>query len=127
MISNGLAGTQFCLHSQVNTADRSQVADAITAHSSMATAISQAFLELKENLEITGLQSSTVSIRQTNVRDVIEAELEALDPFLSDSSLTRATNLSANKIPIPPVIGGMLAAIWPHRKNPGAVGKFQLA
>lgn len=51
----------------------------------MATTINQAFLELKENLEITGLQSSTVSTRQTNVREVVEAELEVLDSFLTGS------------------------------------------
>ena len=51
----------------------------------MATTIIQAFLELKENLEITGLQSSTVSTRQTNVREVVEAELEVLDSFLTGS------------------------------------------
>jgi len=51
----------------------------------MATTTNQAFLELKENLEITGLQSSTVSTRQTNVREVVEAELEVLDSFLTGS------------------------------------------
>jgi tRNA nucleotidyltransferase (CCA-adding enzyme) len=51
----------------------------------MATTTNQAFLELKENLEITGLQSSTVSTRQTNVREVVEAELEVLDSFLAGS------------------------------------------
>lgn len=51
----------------------------------MATTIKQAFLKLKENLEITGLQSSTVSTRQTNVREVVEAELEVLDSFLTGS------------------------------------------
>jgi hypothetical protein len=51
----------------------------------MATTTNQALLELKENLEITGLQSSTVSTRQTNVREVVEAELEVLDSFLTGS------------------------------------------
>jgi hypothetical protein len=51
----------------------------------MATTTNQAFLELKENLEITGLQSSTVSTRQTNVREVVEAGLEVLDSFLTGS------------------------------------------
>jgi hypothetical protein len=51
----------------------------------MATTISQSFLKLKENLEITGLQSQTVSTRQTNVREVVEAELDVLDSFLTGS------------------------------------------
>jgi hypothetical protein len=51
----------------------------------MATTINQAFLELKANLEITGLQGSAVSTRQNNVRDVVEAELTVLDSFLTGS------------------------------------------
>jgi hypothetical protein len=51
----------------------------------MATTIGQSFLKLKENLEITGLQSQTVSTRQTNVREVVEAELDVLDSFLTGS------------------------------------------
>jgi hypothetical protein len=38
----------------------------------MATTINQAFLKLKANLEISGLQTSTISTRQTNVREVVE-------------------------------------------------------
>jgi len=51
-----------CNHLREQWADFRQEpgADAITTHSSMATTTNQAFLELKENLEITGLQSSTV-------------------------------------------------------------------
>src|SRR6266850_1992058 len=53
----------------------------------MATTINQAFLRLKANLEISGLQTSTVSTRQTNVREVLEAELEVADEgsFLTGS------------------------------------------
>jgi hypothetical protein len=47
----------------------------------MATTVAQAFQILKSNLEITSLQSSTVSTRQTNVRSVIEAGLKVVDPF----------------------------------------------
>lgn len=39
----------------------------------MATAIPQSFLKLKQNLEITDLQASTVSTRQNSVREVMEA------------------------------------------------------
>jgi hypothetical protein len=51
----------------------------------MATTISSAFETLKSNLEITGLQRSTVSTRQTKVRAAIEDDMEVLDSFLSGS------------------------------------------
>lgn len=51
----------------------------------MATTIPQSFLKFKQNLEITGLQASTVSTRQKNVRDVVEKELTVLDTFLTGS------------------------------------------
>lgn len=51
----------------------------------MATTIQQAFAQLKQNLEITGLQATTVSTRQQSVRAVMEAELTVLDSFLTGS------------------------------------------
>ena len=51
----------------------------------MATTINQAFQTLKSNLEITGLQASTVSTRQKTVREVMEAGLDVLDSFLTGS------------------------------------------
>lgn len=51
----------------------------------MATTIKQAFVELKQNLNITGLQQETVSVRQTNVRKAVEDDLEVTDSFLSGS------------------------------------------
>lgn len=51
----------------------------------MAKTILESFKKLKENLEITGLQHSTVSTRQQNVRKVVENELEVLDSFLTGS------------------------------------------
>jgi Second Messenger Oligonucleotide or Dinucleotide Synthetase domain len=51
----------------------------------MATTIKQSFLELKENLEISGLQKSTVATRQKSVREVVEAKLSVLDSFLTGS------------------------------------------
>jgi Second Messenger Oligonucleotide or Dinucleotide Synthetase domain len=51
----------------------------------MATTIKQSFSELKANLEITTLQSSTVSTRQKNVREVMEAGLDVTDSFLTGS------------------------------------------
>jgi hypothetical protein len=44
----------------------------------MATTIQQGFLKMKQNLEITGLQAATVSTRQKNIRDVMEAGLAHL-------------------------------------------------
>jgi len=54
-------------------------------HSDMATTIQQAFLKMKQNLEITGLQSATVSTRQKNIREVMQAELMVHDSFLTGS------------------------------------------
>lgn len=51
----------------------------------MATTIKQSFLELKDNLNITGLQTETVSTRQTSVRKVVEAGLTVKDSFLTGS------------------------------------------
>jgi hypothetical protein len=51
----------------------------------MATTIISGFQKLRENLEITFLQASTVSTRQTNVRDAIRGELTVLDDFLTGS------------------------------------------
>src|SRR6185437_8996901 len=50
-----------------------------------ATTILQAFQGFKENLEITGLQASTVSTRQQSVREVMEDGLTVLDSFLTGS------------------------------------------
>ena len=51
----------------------------------MATTINQSFLKFKQNLEITDLQAATVSTRQQNVREVVEAELAVEDSFLTGS------------------------------------------
>ncbi len=51
----------------------------------MATTIIQSFLQLKANLEITGLQQQTVSTRQQNVRDAVTTDLTVLDTFLTGS------------------------------------------
>jgi hypothetical protein len=59
----------------------------------MATTIQQGFQRLKGNLEITGLQSSTVSTRQQSVREAVEAELTVLDSFLT-GSYSRSTMIS---------------------------------
>ena len=51
----------------------------------MATTVKQAFLELKQRLEISDLQAETVSTRQTNVRKAVENKLIVLDSFLTGS------------------------------------------
>lgn len=51
----------------------------------MPTTINQSFLVFKTNLEITDLQQSTVSTRQTNVRSIAESGLTVSDSFLTGS------------------------------------------
>lgn len=62
----------------------------------MATSIISAFEELRQRLEITSLQHSTVSTRQSNVRKVIEADLTVLDSFLT-GSYSRSTMIAPLK------------------------------
>jgi hypothetical protein len=59
----------------------------------MATTITASFQKLKSNLEITGLQKSTISTRQENVRSAITNEMEVLDSFLT-GSYSRATMIA---------------------------------
>ena len=51
----------------------------------MPLSIPQSFLALKQNLEITDLQSTTVSTRQKKVREVMEAGFPVVDTFLTGS------------------------------------------
>jgi hypothetical protein len=51
----------------------------------MPTTILESFRKLKQNLEITGLQETTVSTRQTTIRNVIEAGMDVVDSFLTGS------------------------------------------
>ena len=62
----------------------------------MATTIMSSFQKLKENLEITGLQKSTVSARQQSVRNVVENDLAVSDSFLT-GSYSRATMIAPLK------------------------------
>lgn len=59
----------------------------------MATTVSQSFKQFKDNLEITDLQVSTVSIRQKTVREVIEAGMTVSDSFLT-GSYSRSTMIA---------------------------------
>lgn len=51
----------------------------------MPTTLNAGFAQLRANLEITDLQASTVSTRQKNVREAVEAELTVLSSFLVGS------------------------------------------
>ena len=51
----------------------------------MPTTIQQGFEALKQNLQITTLQSTTVSTRQQNVRGAVAKELIVIDDFLTGS------------------------------------------
>jgi hypothetical protein len=62
----------------------------------MATTIEGAFREFKSNLEITGLQKSTVSSRQQSVREAVSKELLLLDSFLT-GSYSRSTMIAPLK------------------------------
>src|SRR5665213_153597 len=59
----------------------------------MATTIQQSFSTFRNNLEITSLQSSVVSTRQKNVREVVEAGMQVLDSFLT-GSYSRSTMIA---------------------------------
>lgn len=62
----------------------------------MATTVTMGFKKLRDNLEITDLQASTVSTRQSNVRDAVRAELTVLDDFLTGSYM-RSTMIAPLK------------------------------
>lgn len=51
----------------------------------MPRTITQGFEQLKQNLEITGLQAETVSTRQQNVRAALDDGLSVLETFLTGS------------------------------------------
>jgi len=62
----------------------------------MATTIEGAFREFKSNLEISGLQKSTVSSRQQSVRGAVSKELSISDSFLA-GSYSRSTMIAPLK------------------------------
>ncbi len=51
----------------------------------MPTTISAGFVGLRENVEISDLQASTVAARQKNVREAVEAHMKVLTSFLAGS------------------------------------------
>lgn len=62
----------------------------------MAWTVLESFNKMKSNLEISNLQTATVSTRQKNVRDALENHLEILDTFLT-GSYSRSTLISPLK------------------------------
>lgn len=62
----------------------------------MPTTIISGFNTLKNNLEITSLQKSTVSTRQNNIRDAVEDGFIVLDSFLA-GSYARSTMITPLK------------------------------
>lgn len=59
----------------------------------MSTTVQESFRTLKSNLEITGLQTATVSTRQNKVREVLSAAITVNDSFLT-GSYARSTMIS---------------------------------
>jgi hypothetical protein len=51
----------------------------------MATSVTSAFQTLRQNLEITQLQGSTVSTRQQSVRAAVASQMSVLDSFVTGS------------------------------------------
>jgi len=95
---------------------------------SMATTISEAFQELKSNLEITTLQAETVSTRQQNVRGVIENGLSVSDSFLTGSYIrnTMIAPLSEADIDIFVVLDSKYFYNYNEGKNMGQSGLLDL-
>ena len=62
----------------------------------MARTITSGFQGLKSNLEITNLQTSTVSTRQTNVRDAVADGFDVLTSFVA-GSYARSTMIAPLK------------------------------
>ena len=62
----------------------------------VTTTISQGFRVLRSRLEITGLQSSTVSTRQRNVRNAVARGFTVLESFLT-GSYARSTMIAPLK------------------------------
>ena len=66
----------------------------------MTTTIEGAFRAFKSNIEISGLQRTTVSSRQQNMREAVSKELTVNDSFLTGSYL-RSTMIA----PLKEVVG----------------------
>lgn len=94
----------------------------------MATTIQQAFLKLRANLEITDLQTSTVSTRQKNVREVVAAGMDVEDSFLtgSYSRSTMIAPLTEADIDIFVVLNARFFHHYNNGQNGGQAGLLDL-
>jgi Second Messenger Oligonucleotide or Dinucleotide Synthetase domain len=94
----------------------------------MATTIQQSFLLLKKNLEISGLQESTVSARQKAIREVVESGLTVQDSFLT-GSYARQTMIAPLKeadVDIFIVLDVQYFHRYSHGQNGGPAGLLDL-
>lgn len=94
----------------------------------MATSIPEAFQKLKSNLEITDLQAETVSVRQQNVRKVVENSLTVSDSFLTGSYIrnTMIAPLSEADIDVFVVLENQYFYNYNGGKNMGQAGLLDL-
>jgi len=94
----------------------------------MATSISEAFQNMKGNLEITDLQTETVSTRQQNVRRVIEAGLSVSDSFLTGSYIrnTMIAPLTKADVDVFVVLDSKYFYNYTDGKNMGQAGLLDL-
>lgn len=94
----------------------------------MASTVAQAFQDFKTRLEITDLQSETVSTRQKSVREVVEAGMEVADSFLSGSYArsTLIAPLSEADIDIFMVLNSKYFYHYNNGQNGGQAGLLDL-
>lgn len=94
----------------------------------MTTTIIQSFQKLRSNLEISGLQSATVSTRQNNVRAAVENGLDVKDSFLtgSYSRSTMIAPLAEADIDVFVVLDAKYFHNYADGKNGGQAGLLDL-
>ena len=94
----------------------------------MATTITQSFVRLRQNLEITDLQASVVSTRQNSVRKVLDAELSVLDSFLTGSYArnTMIAPLKESDVDIFAVLDSKYFHNYNNGQNGGQAGLLDL-
>lgn len=80
----------------------------------MATTINLGFQKLRENLEITSLQSGTVSTRHTNVRNAVREELTVLSDFLTGSYIRNTMIAPLAKPRSAYLLSGPARSEWEH-------------
>lgn len=85
----------------------------------MALTITQGFEQLRQNLEITGLQSETVSTRQQSVRSALDDGLNVLETFLT-GSYRRNTMIA----PLKEADVDIVAVMHPRRTRPRGLTNY---